>query len=57
MPLSAEIASSFNRLTLLHHKDPFDRMLIWQAIQQKYTLVSKDERIKKYIADGVKVLW
>ena len=31
-----------------HHRDPFDRMLIAQAMHEKLTLVSRDPQIKKY---------
>lgn len=31
-----------------HHKDPFDRMLIAQAQIEKLTLITRDEKIKKY---------
>jgi PIN domain nuclease of toxin-antitoxin system len=31
-----------------HHKDPFDRMLIAQAQEEKLTLVTRDPRIKIY---------
>jgi len=31
-----------------YHKDPFDRLLISQAIVEKMILVSNDEMIKKY---------
>ncbi len=37
------------------HKDPFDRMLIWQAIQKDYTLITKDSKIEQYVPDGLKV--
>ena len=30
------------------HKDPFDRMLVAQAITEKLTLVTRDEQISKY---------
>ena len=36
------------------HKDPFDRMLVAQAITERLTLVSKDEQFHKY---PVKLLW
>jgi PIN domain nuclease of toxin-antitoxin system len=39
------------------HKDPFDRMLIYQCIQNRYTLVSKDSRLKLYKDDGLKYIW
>jgi PIN domain nuclease of toxin-antitoxin system len=35
------------------HKDPFDRMLIAQAVYEKLTLVTRDEIISKY---DVKIL-
>lgn len=31
-----------------HHKDPFDRMLIAQAIVEKMTLISYDTNVHKY---------
>ena len=39
------------------HKDPFDRMLIWQAIQNKLTIITDDEQIHKYKDCGLKVIW
>ena len=32
-PLSADDSSTYHKLQPIYHKDPFDRMLIWQAIQ------------------------
>jgi len=40
-----------------NHKDPFDRMLIWQAISKNMTLISKDEFFEPYKDDGLKLLW
>lgn len=31
-----------------HHRDPFDRMLITQALQEKLTLLTHDEMIRQY---------
>jgi len=31
-----------------HHKDPFDRLLIAQALDQGYTIVSRDPEFKAY---------
>ncbi|MDR1853085.1 MAG: type II toxin-antitoxin system VapC family toxin [Propionibacteriaceae bacterium] len=39
-----------------HHADPFDRLIIWQAISGGYTLVSSDEKFKLYEPDGLKLL-
>ena len=40
-----------------NHKDPFDRMLIWQAITKNMTMISKDELFKQYKKDGLKLFW
>lgn len=32
----------------LHHRDPFDRLLIAQAREEGYTLLSADERVRVY---------
>lgn len=33
----------------LHHKDPFDRMLISQAINNNFYLMSEDNKFKHYV--------
>jgi PIN domain nuclease of toxin-antitoxin system len=38
----------------LHHRDPFDRMLVAQAIDRDYVLVSRDGALDAY---GVRLLW
>ena len=49
MPLSitTEHALAVENLPA-HHKDPFDRMLIAQAQEEKLTLVTRDQRMKIY---------
>ena len=37
-----------------HHGDPFDRMLVAQAMCESMTLVSRDRELAKY---GIKLLW
>lgn len=39
------------------HKDPFDRMLVYQCIRNKYTFVSKDKKIEIYKENGLKYIW
>ena len=56
IPISYKEASSYHQLSAIHHKDPFDRMLIWQAIKNNYVLISDDEVIKKYAGNGLKFL-
>lgn len=57
LPLTPEEASSYGDLTEPSHKDPFDRMLIWQAISKKMTLISGDAEFEQFIPDGLKLLW
>lgn len=38
----------------MHHRDPFDRMMVAQALQRDLALVSVDAVLKLY---GVKVVW
>jgi PIN domain nuclease of toxin-antitoxin system len=54
--INPEIASTFYKLPRLH-KDPFDRMLVWQAIKGNYTLVSSDKELKEYEKYGLSVVW
>jgi PIN domain nuclease of toxin-antitoxin system len=37
-----------------YHKDPFDRLLIAQAVVEKAVLLSKDANLTRY---GVQVMW
>ncbi|MDO8991982.1 MAG: type II toxin-antitoxin system VapC family toxin, partial [Daejeonella sp.] len=45
-----------NRLVNLdfHHKDPFDRLIIAQAITDKLTIIGKDRNFAPY---SVKIIW
>ena len=57
LPLDAETAAGFARLPRERHKDPFDRMLVWQAICNKFVLISHDGRLEDYYQRwGLKVL-
>jgi PIN domain nuclease of toxin-antitoxin system len=55
-PTAAENAS-FYKLPRAEHKDPFDRMIIWQAIEQQLTLISKDKNFPAYKKLGLTILW
>lgn len=57
LPLSIDLCSSFHKLSATHHKDPFDRMLIWQALHQKCALITVDRNIRKYTSEGLQVIW
>jgi len=57
IPLQPKETSSYHLLKEEWHRDPFDRMLIWQAIQNNLTLISKDPLINRYKEAGLKTLW
>jgi PIN domain nuclease of toxin-antitoxin system len=53
----AEESASFHQLPRLFHRDPFDRMLVWQALRRDLILISKDSALPDYHAMGLKTLW
>jgi PIN domain nuclease of toxin-antitoxin system len=53
LPLEERAALYLHRLSS-RHKDPFDRMLICQAIQHELTLLTPDPLITQY---AVRTLW
>ena len=55
--LSPEEAVSYGKLEEDTHFDPFDRMLIWQAIGRKLILISKDAAFNKFVPHGLRLLW
>jgi PIN domain nuclease of toxin-antitoxin system len=57
IPVDLSEAASFFKLPRLEHKDPFDRMLVWQAIQRKLVLISKDHSLNEYRKFGLRTLW
>ncbi|MDR2716282.1 MAG: type II toxin-antitoxin system VapC family toxin [Coriobacteriaceae bacterium] len=49
---------SFHRLPpVAGHRDPFDRMLIWQAISRGMSLISNDSSFEAYRAFGLHLTW
>lgn len=57
LDLSENTASSFYKLPRELHKDPFDRLLVWEAIQRDLILISKDPSLKAYEKYGLKLVW
>lgn len=55
--LSFEDSLTFYKLEPQFHKDPFDRMLIWQALRHDLILISIDEQMKPYQSLGLKLIW
>ena len=56
LPLSLSEVSSFHRLVTIN-KDPFDRMLVGQAIKNDIPLLSRDSRLTSYTAYGLQLIW
>jgi PIN domain nuclease of toxin-antitoxin system len=54
--LASADSSTYHQLKATYHKDPFDRMLIWQTICNDYTLISADVNVKKYSSEGLRIL-
>lgn len=57
LDLSLAEALTFYKLESMIHKDPFDRMLIWQALHHDLMVITDDENIKRYQEIGLKVVW
>ena len=56
LPFAPETAASFVRLpSSATHRDPFDRMLIWTAIREGLTLVSRDQALPDYESFGLRL--
>jgi PIN domain nuclease of toxin-antitoxin system len=55
--LSAAEAVSYYKLNESTHNDPFDRMLIWQAITRNLIIISKDCDFDKFKPFGLKLAW
>ncbi len=54
LPFTAEHAYRLFELPL-HHRDPFDRQLIAQALSEKIPVVTPDEKFRLYA--GLKIVW
>ena len=47
LPIAVDHADAVGKLPD-HHRDPFDRMLVAQAVTERLTLVTRDPHIKLY---------
>ena len=57
MDIDADTASTFYKLPRTAHKDPFDRLVVWQAMNKNVTLITQDKGIGAYRKLGLKALW
>lgn len=53
LPTTFEHANQLTELTF-HHRDPFDRMIIAQAMTEHLIIITKDSIFKKYYKE---ILW
>ena len=53
LPISVGHTVAYEALEFIH-RDPFDRILVAQAMVEKMTIITKDDNIQKYI---VKTNW
>ena len=53
LPLEEAAVAHLGKLPM-HHRDPFDRMLVCQAVEHDLTIVTPDSAIHAY---PVKVIW
>lgn len=52
-PISFDVAISAATLPLIH-RDPFDRILVAEALKNGFTILTKDQTLSRY---GVNTLW
>lgn len=57
LQLDVNDVASFHNLPRDIHGDPFDRLLIWQAIRNNIPVISRDNRFGEYAPHGLKVIW
>lgn len=51
-----DIITSYQLPSVPSHKDPFDRLLIWQCIKNNLILMSNDKKIQAYKQYGLNIL-
>jgi PIN domain nuclease of toxin-antitoxin system len=57
LPINFKHTSIQNKLNY-YHKDPFDRMIVSQAISENYNLISSDAIFDKYLeAEKINRIW
>lgn len=53
LPVESEDASTYHALRKTTHKDPFDRMIVWQCIRRQWPLISSDRLLALYESQGL----
>jgi PIN domain nuclease of toxin-antitoxin system len=56
--LDPSVLATFHRLPYAPgHRDPFDRLLVWQALRHGHTLLSKDRALPFFRTHGLHFEW
>ncbi len=55
--LDLDTVSTFHKLPRIDHRDPFDRMLAWQAIREECVLITRDKDFSGYKDEGLSIVW
>jgi PIN domain nuclease of toxin-antitoxin system len=53
LQIESEDAASLHMLRKTGHKDPFDRMIVWQCIRRQWPLISSDRLLDLYKPQGL----
>jgi PIN domain nuclease of toxin-antitoxin system len=56
LPITLDHTEKFSQLPR-YHDDPFDRMLISQALVENCSIISSDQRFPLYAREGLKTIW
>ena len=56
LPISADdFATSYQLQSLGLHRDPFDRMLVWQCMRHGFALLTADTDLRQYEQIGLQI--
>jgi PIN domain nuclease of toxin-antitoxin system len=50
-----QLASSYRLEYVGDHRDPFDRLLVWQCMKQGFLMLSADTAIREYASIGLRL--
>lgn len=57
LPLRTKETVGFYHLDMGAHKDPFDKMLVWQALKNNLILITDDKLIKKNKPENLQIIY
>lgn len=55
-PIDVTDIATFYNLPNIGHKDPFDRLLIWQCIRNNMIMITRDSQFKEYENSGLRYI-